>query len=64
ANIIFVSVNTPTKTHGLRAEKAVDLAYWEIATLLIPDVLKSAKIFVERSTVPVKTAQGHRKESN
>ncbi|CAA6654534.1 unnamed protein product [Spirodela intermedia] len=41
ADIIFVSVNTPTKTRGLGAGKAADLTYWEL----------------EKSTVPVKTAE-------
>ncbi|KAK2966685.1 hypothetical protein RJ640_007970 [Escallonia rubra] len=57
ADIIFVSVNTPTKTQGLGAGKAADLTYWETAARLIADVSKSAKIVVEKSTVPVKTAE-------
>ena len=39
ADIIFVFVNTPTKTRGLSAEKAVDLTYWESAARMIADVL-------------------------
>ncbi|KAK8952681.1 UDP-glucose 6-dehydrogenase 1 [Platanthera guangdongensis] len=57
ADIIFVSVNTPTKTSGLGAGKAADLTYWESAARMIADVSKSDKIVVEKSTVPVKTAE-------
>lgn len=57
ANIVFVSVNTPTKTQGLGAGKAADLTYWESAARMIADVSKSDKIVVEKSTVPVKTAE-------
>lgn len=57
ADIVFVSVNTPTKTQGLGAGKAADLTYWESAARLIADVSKSPKIVVEKSTVPVKTAE-------
>ncbi|RWW89848.1 hypothetical protein BHE74_00001114 [Ensete ventricosum] len=56
-DIIFVSVNTPTKTRGLGAGKAADLTYWESAARMIADVSKSDKIVVEKSTVPVKTAE-------
>lgn len=57
ADIVFVSVNTPTKTQGLGAGKAADLTYWESAARMIADVSKSNKIVVEKSTVPVKTAE-------
>eukprot|EP01024_Parvocaulis_polyphysoides_P050700 TRINITY_DN49463_c0_g1_i1.p3 TRINITY_DN49463_c0_g1~~TRINITY_DN49463_c0_g1_i1.p3 ORF type:complete len:214 (-),score=19.42 TRINITY_DN49463_c0_g1_i1:44-637(-) len=57
ADIIFVSVNTPTKTRGIGAGRAADLTYWEKAARLIADVSTSSKIIVEKSTVPVKTAQ-------
>ncbi|KAL1806282.1 hypothetical protein DCAR_0832072 [Daucus carota subsp. sativus] len=57
ADIVFVSVNTPTKTQGLGAGKAADLTYWESAARMIADVSKSSKIVVEKSTVPVKTAE-------
>ncbi|KAE8654677.1 UDP-glucose 6-dehydrogenase 1 [Hibiscus syriacus] len=57
ADIVFVSVNTPTKTQGLGAGKAADLTYWESAARMIADVAKSNKIVVEKSTVPVKTAE-------
>lgn len=57
ADIIFVSVNTPTKTRGLGAGKAADLTYWESAARMIVDVSMNDKIVVEKSTVPVKTAE-------
>lgn len=57
ANIVFISVNTPTKIRGLGAGKATDLAYWESAARMIADVSKSNKIVVEKSTVPVRTAE-------
>lgn len=57
ADIIFVSVNTPTKTTGIGAGKAADLTYWEGAARMIASVSKSSKIVVEKSTVPVKTAE-------
>lgn len=41
ADIVFVSVNTPTKTRGLGAGKAADLTYWETAARMIADVSKS-----------------------
>ncbi|KAI4340692.1 hypothetical protein MLD38_025502 [Melastoma candidum] len=61
ADIVFVSVNTPTKTRGFDAGKAADLTYWESAARMIADVSKSDKIVVEKSTVPVKTARLLRK---
>lgn len=57
ADIIFVSVNTPTKTRGVGAGRAADLTYWEGAARMIASVAKSSKIVVEKSTVPVKTAE-------
>ncbi|MED6198327.1 UDP-glucose 6-dehydrogenase 3 [Stylosanthes scabra] len=57
ADIIFVSVNTPTKARGLGAGKAADLTYWESAARMIADVSNSDKIVVEKSTVPVRTAE-------
>ncbi|KXZ53779.1 hypothetical protein GPECTOR_6g697 [Gonium pectorale] len=57
ADIVFVSVNTPTKTQGIGAGKAADLTYWEGAARLIASVSTSSKIVVEKSTVPVKTAE-------
>lgn len=57
ADMVFVSVNTPTKTTGIGAGKAADLTYWEGAARLIASVSTSSKIVVEKSTVPVKTAE-------
>ncbi|GFR44190.1 hypothetical protein Agub_g5373 [Astrephomene gubernaculifera] len=57
ADIVFVSVNTPTKTCGIGAGRAADLTYWEGAARLIASVSTSSKIVVEKSTVPVKTAE-------
>ncbi|KFM28912.1 UDP-glucose 6-dehydrogenase 1 [Auxenochlorella protothecoides] len=57
ADIVFVSVNTPTKTRGVGAGKAADLTYWEGAARMIASVSTSSKIIVEKSTVPVKTAE-------
>ncbi|PRW61304.1 UDP-glucose dehydrogenase [Chlorella sorokiniana] len=56
ADIVFVSVNTPTKTQGVGAGKAADLTYWEGAARVIASCSTSSKIIVEKSTVPVKTA--------
>ena len=57
ADIVFISVNTPTKTQGLGAGCAADLTYWESAARMIAEVSKDDKIIVEKSTVPVKTAE-------
>lgn len=57
AEIIFVSVNTPTKTFGQGAGKAADLQYWEKTARQILANSNSSKIIVEKSTLPVRTAQ-------
>ena len=57
ADIIFVSVNTPTKTFGEGAGKAADLQYWEKTARQILENSTSPKIVVEKSTLPVRTAQ-------
>jgi UDPglucose 6-dehydrogenase len=57
SDIIFVSVNTPTKDYGIGAGKAADLQYWEKTARQILEFSESPKIVVEKSTVPVKTAQ-------
>jgi len=54
--IIFVSVNTPTKTFGEGAGKSADLQYWEKCARDIRGAAESDKIIVEKSTLPVKTA--------
>lgn len=56
AEIIFVSVNTPTKTFGRGAGKAADLQYWEKTARQILENSSSPKIVVEKSTLPVRTA--------
>ena len=56
SEIIFISVNTPTKTFGEGAGKSADLQYWEKTARDILRVSDSDKIIVERSTLPVKTA--------
>ncbi|GAN09368.1 UDP-glucose/GDP-mannose dehydrogenase [Mucor ambiguus] len=60
ADLIFVSVNTPTKKAGLGAGMAADLAYIEGATRRIAEVATSSKIVVEKSTVPCRTAESMR----
>ena len=57
SEMIFVSVNTPTKKTGLGKGKAADLTYWESAARTIAAVSKTNKIIVEKSTVPVRTAE-------
>jgi len=56
ADIIFVSVGTPTKTYGMGAGRAADLCYIEGAARMIARVAKGSKIIVEKSTIPVRTA--------
>src|SRR5512138_1682151 len=57
ADIIFVSVNTPTKTFGQGSGKAADLQYWEKTARQILENSNSPKIVVEKSTLPVRTAE-------
>jgi UDPglucose 6-dehydrogenase len=57
ADIIFVSVNTPTKTFGQGAGRAADLQYWEKTARQILENSTSSKIVVEKSTLPVRTAE-------
>ena len=56
ADIIFVSVNTPTKTSGQGAGRAPDLQYWEKTAREILSHAKTNKIVIEKSTLPVRTA--------
>jgi len=56
SEIIFVSVNTPTKTYGTGTGMAADLQYWEKTARQIRESAESHKIVVEKSTLPVKTA--------
>ena len=57
ADIIFLAVNTPTKTKGLGAGKASDLKWIEACARKIAYKSKGHTIIVEKSTVPVKTAE-------
>ncbi len=55
-DIIFVGVNTPTKTFGEGAGYASNLQYWEAAARTIAKEANGDKIVVEKSTLPVHTA--------
>ena len=57
ADMIFISVNTPTKTYGMGKGQAADLKYIESAARQIARVSTSDKIIVEKSTLPVRTAE-------
>ena len=57
ADIIFISVNTPTKTYGKGKGQAADLKYIELSARTIAKVAITDKIVVEKSTLPVRTAQ-------
>ena len=57
ADMIFISVNTPTKTYGAGKGMAADLKYIELCARQIAKVATTDKIVVEKSTLPVKTAQ-------
>jgi UDPglucose 6-dehydrogenase len=57
AEMIFMSVNTPTKTYGRGKGQAADLKYIELSARHIARVAKDDKIIVEKSTLPVRTAQ-------
>ena len=57
SDIIFVSVGTPTKTYGVGAGRAADLKYIEAAARMIAEEAEGSKIIVEKSTIPVKTAE-------
>ena len=56
ADMIFISVNTPTKTYGVGKGMAADLKYIELCARQIARVAKNDKIVVEKSTLPVRTA--------
>lgn len=57
AQMIFISVNTPTKTYGKGKGMAADLKYVELCARQIAEVSKESKIVVEKSTLPVRTAE-------
>ena len=56
ADIVFIAVNTPTKTYGVGAGRASELKYVEACARQIADVSTTDKIVVEKSTMPVRTA--------
>ncbi|TXG37148.1 nucleotide sugar dehydrogenase [Seonamhaeicola maritimus] len=56
AELIFISVNTPTKTYGKGKGMAADLKFIELCARQIARVSKQDKIVVEKSTLPVRTA--------
>lgn len=57
ADVIFVSVGTPTKTYGAAAGRAADLKYVELCARDIAAHSDRSKIVVEKSTIPVRTAE-------
>lgn len=57
SEMIFLAVNTPTKTEGEGAGMAADLKYFEASARHIAKVAKKDKIIVEKSTLPVRTAE-------
>lgn len=57
ADIIFISVNTPTKTYGVGKGMAADLKYVELCARQIAEYSSNNKIVVEKSTLPVRTAE-------
>ena len=61
ADLIFISVNTPTKTFGVGKGRAPDLKFVESAARKIAEIAKQPKIVVEKSTVPVKAADSIKK---
>ena len=66
ADMVFISVNTPTKTYGVGAGRAADLRYIEKCARKIAEVSEGDKIVVEKSTLPVRTAESIKRilESN
>ena len=57
ADMIFISVNTPTKTYGKGKGQAADLKFIELCARQIARVAQDDKIVVEKSTLPVRTAE-------
>ena len=55
--MIFISVNTPTKTRGIGAGQASDLKWIEACAREIGEYAQGETIVVEKSTLPVKTAE-------
>lgn len=61
AQMIFISVNTPTKTYGSGKGMAADLKYVELCARQIAENANEDKIIVEKSTLPVRTAESIRR---
>ncbi len=57
ADAIFISVNTPTKAYGVGKGQAADLKYIELCARQIAEVATTPKIVIEKSTLPVRTAE-------
>ena len=57
SEMIFIAVNTPTKTYGEGKGMAADLKYVELCARKIADVANNDKIIIEKSTLPVRTAE-------
>ena len=57
ADMVFISVNTPTKTHGVGAGQASDLKWIEASARMLAKSATGHTIVVEKSTLPVRTAQ-------
>ncbi|EMI45014.1 UDP-glucose 6-dehydrogenase [Rhodopirellula sp. SWK7] len=57
AQMIFISVNTPTKHFGVGAGRAANLEFIEKCARKIAEVAQGHKIVVEKSTLPVRTAE-------
>ena len=57
SEMIFIAVNTPTKTYGQGKGMAADLKYVELCARQIAKISKTDKIIVEKSTLPVRTAE-------
>ncbi len=57
ADVIFISVGTPTKLYGVGAGQAAELGYVEGCARMIAEVCEGPKIIIEKSTIPVRTAE-------
>lgn len=61
ADLVFISVNTPTKTYGMGKGRAADLKYIESCARRIVEVSDGYKLVTEKSTVPVRAAESIRR---
>ncbi len=57
ADIVLISVNTPTKERGIGAGSATDMTAFEAVTAVVAQNAREGAIIVEKSTVPCRTAQ-------